>query len=164
MPHSTVDRTALDAARDVLRHADHVLIGAGAGLSTAAGLAYDGPDSSARSARPHCPVCGAPMAVNIRCDAAFVEDDAWHLAEHRYRQRLASACDDGNTVLLELGVGWNTPVWIRYPFERIAQRSGASLIRINADPTTMRPPTALDGRSYLPLNGDIAALLPALLA
>lgn len=34
---------AFAAARSTLRQADHVLIGAGAGLSTAAGLAYDGP-------------------------------------------------------------------------------------------------------------------------
>ena len=66
-------------------------------------------------------------------------------------------------VLLELGVGWNTPVWIRYPFEQIARQTGATLIRINADPTTMRPSVPLPPQRYLPLRGDIATLLPALL-
>ena len=42
---------------------------------------------------PYCPVCGAPMAVNIRCDATFVEDDAWHLAERRYRRWRDAALD-----------------------------------------------------------------------
>ena len=114
---------------------------------------------------PYCPVCGAPMAVNIRCDATFVEDDAWHLAERRYRRWRDDALADGGDrlVLLELGVGWNTPVWIRYPFEQIARQTGATLIRINADPTTMRPSVPLPPQRYLPLHGDIATLLPALL-
>ena len=34
---------------------------------------------------PRCPKCGAPMSMNLRCDAAFVEDDGWHAAAARYQ-------------------------------------------------------------------------------
>lgn len=85
--------------------------------------------------------------------------------ERRYRRWRDDALADGGNrlVLLELGVGWNTPVWIRYPFEQVARRIGATLIRINADPTTMRPSEPLPPQRYVPLHGDIATLLPALL-
>ena len=26
---------------------------------------------------PHCPVCGAPMCMNLRADGTFVEDAGW---------------------------------------------------------------------------------------
>lgn len=64
---------------------------------------------------PHCPNCGAPMTMNLRCDDMFVEDEGWH--------RAASRCNDFlrrhegmRTLLLELGVGSNTPGIIKYPF------------------------------------------------
>ena len=78
-----------------------------------------------------------------------------HLAERRYRRWRDDALADGGDrlVLLELGVGWNTPVWIRYPFEQIARQTGATLICINADPTTMRPSVPLPPQRYLPLHG-----------
>ena len=28
---------------------------------------------------PHCPVCGAPMSMNLRADDTFVEDNGWHI-------------------------------------------------------------------------------------
>ena len=33
---------------------------------------------------PHCPVCGAPMTMNLRCDNSFVQDDGWYAAAGRY--------------------------------------------------------------------------------
>lgn len=58
---------------------------------------------------PKCPVCGGPMEMNLRSDQYFVEDEAWHEAEKRFGEYL-SECEDKNIVLLELGVGFNTPV------------------------------------------------------
>lgn len=64
---------------------------------------------------PTCPVCGAPMAMNLRCDDTFVEDEGWHAASNRYHEFLRR--HEGMRVLyLELGVGGNTPVIIKYPF------------------------------------------------
>ena len=37
---------------------------------------------------PHCPVCGKPMSMNLRCDGTFVEDDGWHEAARRYQDFL----------------------------------------------------------------------------
>ena len=33
---------------------------------------------------PRCPNCGAPMAMNLRSDDTFVEDEGWHRAAARY--------------------------------------------------------------------------------
>lgn len=64
---------------------------------------------------PHCPVCGAPMSMNLRADDTFVEDEGWHAAAERYRSFLLR--HNGMKVLyLELGVGGNTPGIIKYPF------------------------------------------------
>lgn len=82
---------------------------------------------------PHCPVCGGSMDVNLRKDSYFVEDSAWHLQADRYTQFLKKAyCR--RCVLLELGVGYNTPGIIRFPFEQMASaNSGMTLIRLNRD-------------------------------
>ena len=66
---------------------------------------------------PHCPVCGKPMAMNLRADGTFVEDAGWHAAADRYRAFL-EAHHEGKVLFLELGVGLNTPVIIKYPFWR----------------------------------------------
>ena len=66
---------------------------------------------------PRCPVCGRPMAMNLRADDTFVEDEGWHEAAERYRSFL-KAHQEGRVLFLELGVGANTPVIIKYPFWR----------------------------------------------
>ena len=66
---------------------------------------------------PHCPVCGKPMSMNLRADDSFVEDAGWHAAAKRYRDFL-EAHQEGEVLYLELGVGGNTPVIIKYPFWR----------------------------------------------
>ena len=64
---------------------------------------------------PHCPVCGKPMSMNLRADDTFVEDEDWHKAAERYDEFLRR--HEGLHILfLELGVGMNTPVIIKYPF------------------------------------------------
>ena len=82
---------------------------------------------------PKCPVCGGDMEVHIRKDADFVQDRAWYEAADRYDAFLADAAQK-KTVLLELGVGYNTPTIIRFPFERLTnRRKETCLIRVNAD-------------------------------
>ena len=81
---------------------------------------------------PVCPVCGGNMEINIRKDNFFVEDEKWHEMNGNYSNFLNSA--DGNIVLLEIGVGYNTPGIIRYPFEQMAYNNeGITLIRLNKD-------------------------------
>lgn len=64
---------------------------------------------------PYCPKCGRPMNVNLRSDNTFVEDKGWHTAKKRYADFLRRH-EGANILLLELGVGGNTPVIIKYPF------------------------------------------------
>ena len=66
---------------------------------------------------PYCPKCGKPMTMNLRIDGTFVEDADWHAAAERYRDFL-EAHETGKVLYLELGVGGNTPVIIKYPFWR----------------------------------------------
>ena len=66
---------------------------------------------------PFCPACGKPMSMNLRADDTFVEDEGWHAAAARYRGFLEQH-RSGNVLFLELGVGANTPVIIKYPFWR----------------------------------------------
>lgn len=71
---------------------------------------------------PYCPVCGAPMSMNLRADDTFVEDDGWHAAARRYEDFLRR--HEGKHILfLELGVGGNTPVIIKYPFWRMTYQN-----------------------------------------
>ena len=64
---------------------------------------------------PACPDDGKPMTTNLRCDDSFVEDEGWHRAAERYQDFLRR--HEGLRVLyLELGVGMNTPVIIKFPF------------------------------------------------
>ena len=64
---------------------------------------------------PYCPVCGAPMSMNLRADDTFVEDSGWHTAAMRYQDFICRH-QKSKTVYLELGVGANTPGIIKYPF------------------------------------------------
>lgn len=66
---------------------------------------------------PRCHVCGKPLVMNPRVDGTFVEDRGWHDASKRY-QRFIDEHRRGKVLYLELGVGGNTPVIIKYPFWR----------------------------------------------
>lgn len=68
---------------------------------------------------PRCPVCGRPMSMNLRADDTFVEDAGWRRAAGRYQDFLRRH-QVLRVVLLELGVGGNTPGIIKFPFWRMA--------------------------------------------
>lgn len=69
---------------------------------------------------PTCPHCGRPLVPNLRSDDTFVEDEGWHAAAERYHRFLREH-KQGRVLYLELGVGYNTPVIIKYPFWRMTQ-------------------------------------------
>ena len=64
---------------------------------------------------PKCPICGAPMTMNLRCDNSFVQDEGWYAAASRYEDFIRRH-KRLHILFLELGVGANTPVIIKYPF------------------------------------------------
>ena len=76
---------------------------------------------------------GSPAAMNLRVDDTFVEDYRWHLQARRYTDFVQQA-SQGKLLLLEFGIGYNTPGIIRLPFEQMAQRfPHTTLIRFNRD-------------------------------
>ncbi|MCC8183052.1 MAG: Sir2 silent information regulator family NAD-dependent deacetylase [Clostridiales bacterium] len=80
---------------------------------------------------PRCPVCGAPMNVNLRCDDTFVEDEGWHDASERYSLFLRRH-QNMKTLFLELGTGMNTPGIIKFSFWRMVhERPDATYACIN---------------------------------
>lgn len=71
---------------------------------------------------PRCPHCGKPLTMNLRSDDRFVEDEGWHAAAGRYANFLRTR--EGQKILfLELGVGYNTPVIIKYPFWQMTAKN-----------------------------------------
>jgi NAD-dependent SIR2 family protein deacetylase len=79
---------------------------------------------------PTCPVCGEPLTMNLRSDDKFVEDEGWHRAAGRYHQFLRS--HDGKVLFLELGIGYNTPSIIKFPFwQMTAENPEATYACIN---------------------------------
>lgn len=64
---------------------------------------------------PVCPHCGKPLTMNLRSDDTFVEDEGWHKAAWQYKDFLR-ARKGKHILFLELGVGYNTPAIIKYPF------------------------------------------------
>ena len=71
---------------------------------------------------PRCPHCGKPMTMNLRADDKFVEDEGWHMAAEHYSDFLRR--HEGMGILfLELGVGYNTPVIIKYPFWQMTAKN-----------------------------------------
>ncbi|MDD7607014.1 MAG: hypothetical protein SPJ52_04405 [Candidatus Enterosoma sp.] len=97
---------------------------------------------------PKCPICRKEMTTNIRCDDKFVKDDGWHKAAKNYQNFLE---DNKNKkiLFLELGVGWNNPVIIKYPFIRMThQFNNAYYACINK------------GNNYVPDESD---MLPPLI-
>ena len=74
---------------------------------------------------------GQPAAMNLRSDDTFVEDFRWHRQARRYTDFVHEA-SQGRLLLLEFGVGYNTPGIIRFPFEQMAQHfPHTTLVRFN---------------------------------
>ena len=108
---------------------------------------------------PRCPICGAPMTMNLRCDERFVEDEGWHAAQQRYAAFLREHAG-ARLLLLELGVGFNTPGIIKLPFwQMTAENPHACYACINL--TDAFCPQELAPRSIC-IRGDLAQILKQL--
>ena len=80
---------------------------------------------------PVCPHCGKPLTMSLRSDDKFVEDEGWHHAAERYENFLRTRANE-KILFLELGVGYNTPVIIKYPFwQMTAKNPNATYACIN---------------------------------
>lgn len=109
---------------------------------------------------PRCPKCGRPMAMNLRCDGTFVEDAGWHQAAARYEDFLRRH-RRGRVVYLELGVGANTPVIIKFPFWKYTHENpDAAYVCVNLGEAAA--PKEIAGRSIC-LDDDIGSVVEQLL-
>lgn len=108
---------------------------------------------------PRCPKCGRPMAMNLRCDGTFVEDAGWHQAAARYEDFLRRH-RRGRVVYLELGVGANTPVIIKFPFWKYTHENpDAAYVCVNLGEAAA--PKEIAGRSIC-LDDDIGSVVEQL--
>lgn len=105
---------------------------------------------------PYCPVCGATMTMNLRCDDTFVQDEGWYAAASRYEEFLRRH-RQGRVLYLELGVGNNTPVIIKYPFwQMTAKNPKAVYACINYGQSCTLPEIQ---RQSICINNDIGTVL-----
>ena len=108
---------------------------------------------------PVCPHCGKPMTMNLRSDDKFAEDEGWHQAAERYENFLRTRAG-GKILFLELGVGYNTPGIIKYPFwQMTAKNPNAIYACINQGQAACPP--EIERRS-LCINADIGPVLQSL--
>lgn len=104
---------------------------------------------------PRCPVCGAPMTMNLRCDDTFVQDEGWYAAQSRYSDFVRRHKYE-KVLYLELGVGNNTPVIIHFGFQRLVyENPHAIYANVNLEPSTSRE---IADRSIL-IQGDIGDVI-----
>lgn len=104
---------------------------------------------------PHTPDC-RPVSMNLRCDDTFVEDAHWHKQVRGYQEFVEQA-NAHRMLLLELGVGFNTPVIIRFPFERMAaQFPQTTLVRFNRDYPQL---TTQGVNNYMAFTEDLTEMM-----
>lgn len=109
---------------------------------------------------PYCPNCGQPMTTNLRCDDSFVQDEGWYKAKNRYDDFIRRH-EGLKTVFLELGVGNNTPIWIKYPFQKMtAHNPNASYVCVNLG--CAYAPPEIKGQSVC-IDSDILTVIDKLL-
>lgn len=108
---------------------------------------------------PKCPHCGKPMTMNLRADNSFVEDEGWHRAAENYENFIRTR--EGQHILfLELGVGYNTPVIIKYPFWNMTAKNPRAIYScINFGEAHC--PEDIADRSIC-IDGDIGSILKSL--
>ncbi len=105
---------------------------------------------------PKCPKCGKPLTMNLRSDDKFVEDEGWLKAARQYENFLRTR-QDQNILFLELGVGYNTPVIIKYPFwQMTAKNPKAVYACINYGEAVC--PKEIEKQSIC-IDGDIGTVL-----
>lgn len=95
---------------------------------------------------PYCPKCGAEMTTNLRKDGSFVQDSGWDNACKRYEQFLHT-CKSEKVVYLELGVGFNTPSIIKYPFWQMTYENKKSIL-VSVDLNEALVPDEIKKRSH----------------
>ena len=108
---------------------------------------------------PKCPDDGSDMTTNLRADDSFVEDEGWHRASAAYSDFIRRH-ENLHVLYLELGVGANTPVIIKYPFWQMTLANEKSVYACVNFGESYCPEEIAD-RSIC-IDGDIASILQEL--
>ena len=109
---------------------------------------------------PKCPYCGRPLTTNLRADNTFVQDEGWYQACERY-ETFVRHYGDKKIIYLELGVGYNTPGIIKYPFWKLTlQNEEAVYVCINKGEAVC--PKELKERAIC-IDGDIKEVLDSVI-
>ncbi|MHC1786384.1 MAG: NAD-dependent deacetylase [Christensenellales bacterium] len=109
---------------------------------------------------PVCPVCSKPMTMNLRSDDHFVEDEGWHQAAERYNNFIRNH-KRSRILHLELGVGYNTPGIIKYPFWQMTAGNPEALYAcVNVGESDCPPEIK---KQSVCIDADIGAVLEELL-
>ena len=109
---------------------------------------------------PKCPDDGSDMTMNLRSDDTFVEDEGWHKAATAYEEFLQKH-QDQHILFMELGVGANTPVIIKYPFWRMTYANEKAIYAcLNYNEAFC--PKEIEDRSIC-IDGDVGEVLDELL-
>ncbi len=105
---------------------------------------------------PKCPDDGSDVTTNLRADDSFVEDEGWQKASEAYSDFIRMH-KDLHTLYLEIGVGANTPVIVKYPFWAMtAENPNAVYACLNYDEAFC--PKQIEEQSIC-LDGDADAVL-----
>jgi NAD-dependent SIR2 family protein deacetylase len=109
---------------------------------------------------PHTPDGGA-VAMNLRSDDTFVEDQGWHRASAAYAA-FVETCAQKRVLYLEIGVGANTPIIVKYPFWALTlENPKATYACLNFEEAMC--PVLIEDRSVC-LDGDCAEVIRQLLS
>ena len=105
---------------------------------------------------PKCPDDGSDVTMNLRADDSFVEDGGWHRASAAYADFLRRH-ENLHVLYLELGVGANTPVIVKYPFWQMTKANDKAVYAcLNYGEAFC--PGEIEDRSIC-IDGDIGTLL-----
>ena len=105
---------------------------------------------------PKCPEDGSDVTMNLRADDSFVEDEGWHRASAAYADFLRRH-ENLHVLYLELGVGANTPVIVKYPFWQMTKANDKAVYAcLNYGEAFC--PGEIEDRSIC-IDGDIGTLL-----
>ena len=108
---------------------------------------------------PKCPADNSDMTTNLRVDNYFVEDEIWHKASETYYNFLEKN-KNKHILFLELGVGANTPMIIKYPFWQMTMENEKAIYAcINYGEVFC--PQEIENRSIC-IDGDIGSVLEAI--
>ena len=110
---------------------------------------------------PVSPDDGSAVTMNLRSDDTFVEDQGWHRASAAYAA-FVETCAKKRVLYLEIGVGANTPIIVKYPFWALTlENPKATYACLNFEEAVC--PVLIEDRSVC-LDGDCAEVIRQLLS